>query len=90
MKFTILAALLLTNFAFAQAPAPQITDDQRAEFFKAKSNMTDAIATAVDARTKYQEAIQKLQAVCGTSTLTMSQSGDPVCAAKQAAKPEKK
>jgi len=87
-----LPLLLLTTAALAQQ-APQITDAQRAEFFKAKSNMTDAMATALDARTKYQEAIQKLQAACGASTLTMSQSGDPVCAAPPKAvapKPEAK
>jgi hypothetical protein len=92
MKKYLPIVLLLTSAALAQQ-APQITDAQRAEFFKAKANMADAMALppVAAANAKYQEAVAKMQQTCGTtSTLQMSPAGDPVCVAKPAEKPEAK
>jgi hypothetical protein len=91
MKPYFWPVLILLSIAGSAQQVPQITDAQRAEFFKAKANMADAMAIppVAAANAKYQEAVSKMQETCGsTSTLQMSPTGDPVCIAKQAAKPE--
>jgi hypothetical protein len=89
MKPYFWPVLILLSIAGSAQQVPQITDAQAKEFFKAQSQMTQAMAAAADARTKYQDAITKLQQACGsTFNIGMSQAGDPICIAKQAAKPE--
>jgi len=67
--------------------APAISDALRAEFFKAQSQMIQSSAQAKEAQSQFQSEITKMQQVCGeTSTLQMSQTGDPVCVTKPAAK----
>jgi len=71
----------------APAAAPAISDALRAEFFKAQSQMIQSSAQAKEAQSQFQSEITKMQQVCGeTSTLQMSQTGDPVCVIKPTAK----
>ena len=87
MKFAPFV-LLFSTVALAQA-APQITDAQRAEFFKAQAKAIGTSAEAKEAKTQFDAAVAKLQAACGDAfTLQMNQGGDPVCVAKP--KPEAK
>jgi hypothetical protein len=63
--------------------APEITDAQRAEFFKSQAEMIQSSAQAKEAQGKFQEAIAKMQQTCGEAyMLQMNPSGDPVCTVK--------
>jgi len=81
MKFAPFV-LLFSTVALGQA-APQITDAQRAEFFKAQSKLMAASEQAKEAQTQFQATVAKMQAACGDAfTLQMNQGGDPACVAK--------
>lgn len=89
MKFAPFV-LLFSTVALGQA-APQITDAQRAEFFKAQSKLMAASEQAKGAQTEFQAAVTRLQAACGEKFfLQMSPAGDPACVAKPSEKPEVK
>lgn len=83
-----LALMLLISPVLAQT-APQITDAQRAELFKAQVKFMASSDQAKEAQTSFQQAVAKLQAACGEAfTLQMNKDGDPVCVANP--KPEAK
>jgi hypothetical protein len=95
MKRLIIAFLLIgTLTAIGQAPKaptppsakpPAITDAQRAQFFKAQSQMIQANAQAQQRQAEFQSAIAEIQKTCGdTASLTLNQYGDLECVAKPA------
>jgi hypothetical protein len=95
MNHLITATLLIgTLTAIGQAPKalttpqakpPTITDAQRAQFFKAQSQMIQANAQAQQRQTDFQSVIAEMQKTCGdTASLNLNQSGDPECVAKPA------
>jgi len=64
---------------------PAITDAQRAQFFKAQSQMIQANAQDQQKQAEFQSAIAEMQKTCGdTASLNLNQSGDPECVAKPA------
>jgi len=88
VKVALLLAFMVASSVFAQT-VPQITDAQRAEFFKAQSKLMAASEQAKDAQAQFQATVAKMQAACGDAfTLQMNQGGDPACVAKP--KPEAK
>jgi uncharacterized membrane protein YgcG len=82
-----LAVPLIAQTAKPTVPAkpPAITDAQRAQFFKAQSQMIQANAQALQKQAEFQSAIAEMQKTCGdTASLNLNQSGDPECVAKPA------
>jgi hypothetical protein len=88
----LIALPLIAQTAKPTVPAkpPTITDAQRAQFFKAQSQMIQANAQAQQKQTEFQAAIAEMQKTCGdTATLQSNPAGDPECVAKPPA-PAKK
>jgi len=99
LKFVVLL-LLLAVPAFAQqktaptpppavaakpATPPAISDAQRAQFFKAQSQMIQANAQAQQKQSEFQNAIAEMQKTCGDKyTLQLNPYGDLECVAKPA------
>jgi hypothetical protein len=95
MKYLITAILLIgTLTAIGQAPKalttpqakpPTITDAQRAQFFKAQSQMIQSNAQAQQKQAEFQAAIAEMQKTCGdTAILQSNPNGDPECVARPA------
>lgn len=97
-----LIALLFTialNAQPAVAPSapvkpPSISTEQRAQFFKAQSQLQFAAdtvqaaqRTAQDKQAVYEAIVKELKAACGDKDfeLQMDSAGDPTCVAKSAA-----
>jgi hypothetical protein len=67
------------------AKPPAITDAQRAQFFKAQSQMIQANAQVQQRQTEFQNAVAEMQKTCGDAyTLQINPNGDPECVAKPA------
>jgi predicted metal-dependent hydrolase len=68
----------------ADAPKPPaISDAQRAQFFKAQSQMIQANVQAQQKQTEFQNAVAEMQKTCGDKyTLQLNPNGDPECVAK--------
>jgi hypothetical protein len=82
-----LAVPLIAQNAKPPAPPkpPAISDAQRAQFFKAQSQMIQANAQAQQKQSEFQNAIAEMQKTCGdTATLQSNPNGDPECIAKPA------
>ena len=82
-----LALPLIAQTAKPPAPpkTPVISDAQRAQFFKAQSQMIQANAQAQQRQTEFQNAIAEMHKTCGdTATLQLNPNGDPECVAKPA------
>ena len=69
---------------------PVIPDAQRAQFFKAQSQMIQANTQAQQRQTEFQAAIAELQKTCGDKyTLQLNGNGDPECVARPVPVPTK-
>ncbi len=83
--FLALPLIAQTASQTTSAKPPSITDAQRAQFFKAQSQMIQANAQAQQRQTEFQSAIAEMQKTCGdTATLQSNPNGDPECVAKPA------
>ena len=82
--------LLLASPMVAQTPKPEekpktpvITDAQRADFFKAQSQMIQANQTAQQSQSAFQAQVAILQKACGDIyTVQLNAQGDPECVVK--------
>jgi hypothetical protein len=71
-------------------PAPVVSDAQRAQFFKAQSQMIQANTQASARQADFQMVVAELQKTCGDKyTLQLNAGGDPECVAKPAPAPTK-
>ena len=81
--FLALPLIAQTASQTTSAKPPSITDAQRAQFFKAQSQMIQANAQAQQRQTDFQAAIAEMQKTCGdTAILYVNQFGNPECVAK--------
>lgn len=76
--------LISTVLAFAvSASTPQITPEQRAEYWRAYAESIAAQAKAQEAQVKLKDVIDKLKQTCGNGELTADPQGEPVCKEKK-------
>jgi hypothetical protein len=89
MKFTVLAALLLTNFAFAQAPAPTLSTSDKIAISALEEHKQAAQKTFIEAQQQESAILRESEAAHpGYQLNPQSFAVQPI--AKPAPKTEKK
>ena len=77
MYFAI--CLMLMGLA-ASADQPKITDEQRAAYWRARTEVAETRALAEQANARLTTIIHQMERTCGTAKVVADAKGEPMCA----------